>query len=81
MRTRSDVIFRLFTFTRYSTACAKHTQHANILRGHAPPGKFLKIDALKWHLEAILLAKPNFAFKISVKAYLFEIQKPLRLYC
>ena len=21
-------------------------------RGHAPPGKFLKVDALKWHLEA-----------------------------
>ena len=28
-----------------------------LVRGHAAPGKLLKIDTLKWHLEAILHAK------------------------
>ena len=43
----------------HSTGCAKQTQHAKLggSGGMLTQETFLKVNALKWHLEAILHAK------------------------
>ena len=41
----------------YTQAHAQHAKLGGSGGMHAPPGKFLKTDALKWHLEATLHTK------------------------